>query len=261
MSPEKIFIDTADIEDIKTWNVRGIVDGVTTNKNIFLKQLEKEGYVDFEKTVVAICKEVNGPVSVELTRHDDVEKMVEEAEKYAGWHKNVVIKVPMTPDGIGLDVIRRLSQKEIKTNATIMMTAEQLILAAKAGATYVSIFYNRARDVPKRKEGESNKNYKRRVQEALVKDPQREIRVAKQFIQESGLNSKIIAGSLREPKDISAALEAGADIVTIPGKILVEMLKHPMTDITIVEFDESWEKFQKALKAAETAAPKPKKTV
>jgi transaldolase len=231
-----IFIDTADIEDVRTWNRRGIIGGVTTNQNIFLKQLDKEGRVDFKETILEICKEVNGPVSVELTGHENVERMVKEAQEYAGWHKNVIIKVPMTPDGIGLDVVRRLKDLGIRTNMTIMMTAEQLILAAQAGATYISIFYNRSKDAEL--------------------DPIREIQVAKKYIEEAGLDSKIIAGSLRKSQDVGQAIEAGADVVTIPSKVLVEMLQHKMTDQTIAEFDKSWQKFQQALKAAETAAPK-----
>jgi len=234
MQPQ-IFIDTADVEAIRTWNKRGIIDGVTTNQKIFSAQLEKYGIVDVKKTVIAICKEVSGSVSVELTTHESVKDMMSEAIEYASWHHNVAVKVPMTPDGLGLDVVRELTRLKIKTNMTIMMTAAQLILAAKAGATYVSLFYNRAKDAGL--------------------DPKREISLAKKYIQEANLTSRIIAGSIRKPEDVSEIVEANADIITIPDKILDEMLKHEMTDKTIIEFDESWKAFMATLESAKAKAP------
>lgn len=220
---KKIFLDTASIEEVRRWNKRGIVEGVTTNQKIFLA----EGGIDFKTRVLEICQEVDGDVSIELTSYG-VNKMVKEAEKYAKWHQNVTIKVPMTTDGSGLAVIKRLSKRGIKTNATVMMTCEQLMLAAKAGATYVSLFFNRSQD-----SGE---------------DAVRELRAAKDFITKAGLKAQIIAGSIRNPKDVGRAYEAGADIVTIPPNILEGILQNKKTEETIKEFDEAWAAFQQAQK-------------
>src|SRR5438067_940233 len=172
----EVFIDTASLSDILLWHARGIVDGVTTNQKIFLN----EGRVDFKQRVHAICDAVpTVPVSVELTGRGP-EAHINEAGLYASWRRNIVIKVPMTPDGTGLQVIAELSKKGVTTNATVMMTATQLILAVRAGATYVSQFFNRARDA-----GE---------------DSCSEIVRTRRFIDAGGYSSKIIAGSIRSAK-------------------------------------------------------------
>lgn len=216
---KKIFIDTASIDEIRQWKRRITFDGVTTNQKIFL--VEKG--VNFRQRVLEICKEDVGDVSVELTRKG-VDGMVEEAREYAGWHRNIVIKVPMTIGGDGLEVIKKLKESGIKTNATCMMTAEQLILAAKAGATYVSLFFNRSKD-----SGE---------------DAVMEIQKTKTFISQAGLETEIIVGSIRNSKDVGQIFEAGGDIVTIPPKILDAMLRNKKTEETIKEFDEAWRVFQ-----------------
>ncbi len=216
-----IFVDTANIEDIKTWKERGICDGITTNQKIFLT----EKGVDFKKTVLQICALTKVPVSIELTGHESVEKMIKEAKIYAGWSKYVVVKVPMTPDGMGLSVIKRLKSLKIKTNATIMMSFEQMFLAINAGATYASIFYNRAKDV----------GY----------DPEEIIRRTRSFIDKGGYKSQIITGSIRDIRDVGNAFMAGSDIVTVPPKILDLMLKEEMTQKTMEEFDAAWKAFKK----------------
>jgi len=220
----KIFIDTASIDEIKKWKKRLFIDGVTTNQKIFLS----EKGVNFKQRVLEICNEEIGDVSIELTTYG-VGKMVTEAREYASWHKNIVIKVPMTTDGSGLEVVKRLKTYGIKTNATCMMTAEQLILAANAGATYVSLFYNRSKD-----SGE---------------DADEELRKTKHFISSkqrfSVKAAKIIAGSIRYPSDVSDAFYAGADIVTITPKILEAIMDNKKTAETIKEFDEAWVEFKK----------------
>jgi len=216
----KIFLDTASIYEVRKWKKRIKIDGVTTNQKIFLA----EKGVDFEKRVMEICNENVGDVSVELTTHG-VEKMVSEARSYAKWHKNITIKVPMTVDGSGLEVIKRLKTYGIKTNATCMMTAEQLILAASAGATYVSLFYNRSKDCG------NDANY--------------EIEKAKTFLSYPNCKTKIIIGSIRFPVDVGSAFEAGADIVTISPKILDRILDNEKTAETIKEFDDAWKEFKK----------------
>ncbi len=217
----QIFIDTANIKDIKTWKERGICDGITTNQKIFLT----EKGVDFKKTVLRICMFTKVPVSVELTGHQSIEKMVKEAKTYAAWSKYVVVKVPMTPDGMGLSVIKNLRSLKIKTNATIMMSFEQMFLAINAGATYASIFYNRAKDV----------GY----------DPEEIIRRTRSFIDAGNYKSQIITGSIRDIRDVGNAFAAGSDIVTVPPKILDLILKEEMTQKTMEEFDAAWKAFKK----------------
>jgi transaldolase len=216
----EVFIDTASLEELVTWLRRGIVDGITTNQKIFLT----EGRINFRERVVAICDAApNVPVSVELTERG-VGALVSEATTYASWRPNIVIKVGMTVDGDGLEVVAKLARAGFATNATLMMTAEQLLLAARAGATYISLFVNRARDA-----GE---------------DPYREIAKARRFLDAGRYQSKIIAGSIRAPKDVGEAYDAGADIVTIPPKILAAMLNHPKTAETAQEFDAAWAEFR-----------------
>jgi transaldolase len=138
----QIFLDTASATEIRDFLARGIGDGVTTNQKIFLS----EGNVDFEGRVLEICNMMESwPVSVETTSHT-YQELVDEAHEYAGWHNNVVVKVAMDKDGTGLKVVKRLHDDGIRTNLTLMVTFNQLYLAAKAGATYVSLFFNRARD-------------------------------------------------------------------------------------------------------------------
>lgn len=216
-----IFVDTANIGDIKIWKERGICDGITTNQKIFLT----EKGVDFKKTVLQICALTKVPVSVELTGHESIEKMIKEARVYAAWSKYVVVKVPMTPDGMGLTVLRKLKKLGIKTNATLMMSFEQMFLSIIAGATYASIFYNRAKDA----------GY----------DPQEIIRRTRVFIDAGSYKSQIITGSIRDIRDVGNAFAAGSDIVTTPPKILDLMLKEEMTQKTMEEFDAAWETFKK----------------
>src|SRR5271157_1916361 len=154
----------------------GIADGVTTNQKIFLA----EGGVDFRKRVLDICNLVNGPVSVETTK-SAVDDLVHEAREYSSWHKNVVVKVAMYGDGRGLQVVSRLAKEGIKTNMTVMITYNQLMLASKAGATYVSLFYNRSKEA-----GE---------------DPVQIIRDYVASAKEHKLSAKLIVGSIRTPED------------------------------------------------------------
>jgi len=221
----QIFLDTAslkEIEDICTW---GIVDGVTTNQKIFLQ----EGGVDFRKRVVDICNTVNGPISVETTK-TTVNELLDEAREYATWHKNVVVKVAMYGNGNGLKVVSQLAREKIKTNMTVMMTFNQLVLATKAGATYVSLFYNRS------KEAGENPNQ-------IIKD-------YVEFVKRNNYNSRLIVGSIRTPTDVQEAMVAGAHIMTIPTKILLQMPYSKRTEETITEFDKAWQDFL-ALRKAE----------
>lgn len=214
----QIFLDTASLTEIEEFVSWGIVDGVTTNQKIFLQ----EGGVDFKKRVLDICRVVDGPISVETTK-STVPELIAEAKEYASWHGNIVVKVAMYGDGRGLRVVRELARAGIRTNMTVMMTYNQLVLAAKAGASYVSLFYNRAKDV-----GENP------VQ--IIRDY---VAVAK----EASLPGRIIVGSIRTPEDVAVSIAAGAHILTIPTKILRQMPFNKRSEETIAEFDKAWQDF------------------
>jgi len=220
----EIFLDTANVKEIREILPWGIISGVTTNQKIFLA----EKGVRFQDRVHEILSLVDGPLSVELTKTaGSDEGMVEEAREYSSWNpKNVVIKVPMFGDGRGLRIVNRLKRENIKTNMTCMMTTNQILLAAKVGATYASVFFNRVRD--------------------SGGDPLRVIQESKRIIQEGGFATKIIVGSIRKPEDVDEAALAGAHIITIPYKILIQMPLHPKTEETIKEFDQAWLEFKRA---------------
>jgi transaldolase len=214
----QIFLDTAslnEIEEISSW---GIVDGVTTNQKIFLA----EGGVDFRRRVQDICHIVDGPISVETTKNS-VRELLDEAREYASWHKNIVIKVAMFGSGDGLKVVSQLAKEGIRSNMTVMMTFNQLVLATKAGATFVSLFYNRSKEA-----GE---------------DPNQIIRDYANFAKEGGYSSRLIVGSIRTPDDVASAIASGAHIMTIPTKILKAMPFNKRTEETIAEFDKAWIEF------------------
>jgi transaldolase len=219
----EIFLDTANVEEIKAILPWGIISGVTTNQKIFLA----EKGVNFKDQVMKILNLVNGPLSVELAKTGGTDKdLIEEAKEYARWGSNIVIKVPMWGDGRGLKIASKLKELSIKTNITCLITTNQMLLAAKAGATYASIFFNRVRDAKE--------------------DPVKVIKESKRIIDESGFSTKIIVGSIRKPEDVNEAVVAGPHIMTIPYKILVQMPFHWKTEETIKEFDQAWLEFKKA---------------
>ena len=213
-----IFLDTASAAEIRELLSRGIGDGCTTNQKIFLS----EGNVDFKQRVLEICNMKQAwPVSVETTTKG-FDELVAEAREYAGWHKNVVVKVAMDKDGVGLKVVKKLHDEGIRTNMTVMMTFNQLFLAAKAGATYVSLFFNRARDAGL--------------------DPVKTIHQIVPVLEED-TESRLICGSIRKPEDVEEIVSAGAHIATITPKVLNAMPFHPKTEETIKEFDDAWKEF------------------
>jgi len=179
--------------------------------------------VDFKRRALELISLVNGPVSLELTS-SNISDMVSEARDYYSWDpKHVVVKVAMKGDGTGLKAIHELSTEGIPINATVMMATMQAVLAAKAGAAYVSLFFNRIRDA-----GE---------------DPIVAIRQTREILDRAGLKARIIAGSIRQPKDVIDAAIAGAHILTIPYKIMVQLPFHPKSEETIREFDNAWQEF------------------
>ncbi|HWI55544.1 MAG TPA: fructose-6-phosphate aldolase [Desulfobacteria bacterium] len=209
----KIFIDTANIEEIKNANRLGVISGVTTNPSL----IAKEGR-NFQEVVNEICNIVDGPVSAEVISLE-AEKMVEEAVELAKIHPNVVIKLPMT--GEGLSAARALKEKNIKTNVTLVFSANQALLAALAGATYVSPFVGRLDDI-----GQNGMDL---------------IREIVQIFEIHDFDTQIIAASIRHPIHATEAALAGAHIATIPYKIILQMTKHTLTDLGIEKFLSDWE--------------------
>ncbi|MFA5880642.1 MAG: fructose-6-phosphate aldolase [Eubacteriales bacterium] len=209
----KIFIDTANIEEIKKASRLGVVSGVTTNPSL----IAKEGR-NFKEVVKEICEIVNGPISAEVIS-PDAEGMVREAEELAQIHPNIVIKVPMTAEG--LTATKILSGKKIKTNVTLIFSANQALLAALAGATFVSPFVGRLDDI-----GQNGMDLVREI-----------VHIYEIY----GFNTQIIAASIRHPIHVTEAAKAGAHISTIPFKIIMQMTKHALTDIGIDKFLADWE--------------------
>jgi transaldolase len=211
----KLFIDTANVADIREANDLGVICGVTTNPSL----IAKEGR-DFKEVVTEITSIVDGPISAEVISLE-AEKMVEEALPLAAIHKNIVIKLPMTADG--LKACKILTAKGIKTNVTLIFSAAQALLAAKAGATFVSPFLGRRDDV-----GQEGMN--------LIMDIVEIFRI-------QNLSTEIIAASIRNPIHVTTAARLGCHIATVPMSVIKQMLKHPLTDSGIERFLKDWEGF------------------
>jgi transaldolase len=213
----KIFIDTANLEQIKEANSWGILDGVTTNPTL----VAKEG-CEFEKRVKDICEIVDGPISAEAVSMNS-EGMIKEARQLSKIHKNVIVKIPMTAEG--LKAVKILSKEGVKTNVTLVFSPNQALLAAKAGATYVSPFVGRLDDI-------SHNGMD------LVRDI---VTIYRNY----GFKTQVIAASMRHPVHVTEAAMAGAHVATVPYDILKKMLKHNLTDEGIQKFLKDWEKVPK----------------
>lgn len=211
----KLFIDTANVEEIRRANDMGIICGVTTNPSL----IAKEGR-DFKQVVTEIAGIVDGPISAEVISLE-ADKMVEEALPLAEINKNIVIKLPMCEEG--LKACNRLSKRGIKTNVTLIFSAAQALLAARAGATYVSPFLGRLDDI-----GMDGM--------ALIEE-------VVDIFNASAIDTEIIAASIRHPIHVTAAARVGCHIATVPMKVLLQMLKHPLTDNGIERFLKDWEGF------------------
>lgn len=209
----RFFIDTANIEEIKEANELGVICGVTTNPSL----IAKEGR-DFIEVVKEISTIVDGPISAEVISLDH-KGMVEEADKLSKIHKNIVIKLPMTLEG--LKATKILSQKGIKTNVTLIFSATQALLAARAGATYVSPFVGRRDDI-----GQDGLS----LIEEIV-----------DIFNVNAIETEIIVASVRNPIHVAQAARMGADIATVPYKVITQMTKHPLTDKGIENFLKDWE--------------------
>ncbi|MGI6404953.1 MAG: fructose-6-phosphate aldolase [Syntrophaceticus sp.] len=210
----EIFLDTANVEEIKKAVDWGVISGVTTNPTLIAKE---EGR-DFHETIVEICEIVHGPVSAEVISQD-TEGILREARELAKLDPHVVVKIPLTPEG--LSAVKVLSGEGIRANVTLVFSALQALLAAKAGAAYVSPFIGRLDDIG---------------QEGM--DVLEDIMTVFENYQ---LETQVIAASIRHPQHVLAAARIGADIATVPFKVLKMMFQHPLTDRGIERFLADWE--------------------
>lgn len=213
----KIFIDTANVEEIKRVAKWGILDGVTTNPSLIAKEGRK-----LKDVIEEICVIVDGPISAEVISLE-ADKMVEEGRELSKLHKNIVIKIPMCEEG--LKAVSILAKEGIRTNVTLIFSAQQALLAAKAGASFVSPFMGRLDDI-------GNAGI------VVIQD------IAEIF-EIYGIETEIIAASIRTPMHVLDCAKAGANISTIPYKVLMQMLKHPLTDAGIQKFLDDYNKSQK----------------
>lgn len=213
----KLFIDTANIDEIREANALGIIDGVTTNPTL----IAREGK-DFIAVVKEICAIVDGPISAEAVSLKS-DEMVKEASALAKIHKNIVVKIPLTPEG--LKAAKILSKLGIKTNLTLCFSPTQALLAAKAHATYVSPFIGRLDDISQ-------------TGMDLIRD-------IKTIFSNYGFTTQIIVASVRNPLHVLEAAKIGADIATVPYNTLMALVKHPLTDIGIERFLKDWQSVPK----------------
>jgi transaldolase len=210
----KFFIDTANLEEIRQAAEMGLIDGVTTNPSL----MAKEGVKDFDSHLKKICDMVDGAISAEVLA-TDYDGMMKEARHLAGIHKNIVVKLPVIE--AGLKAARSCSKEGIKTNLTLVFNPIQALIAAKAGATYVSPFIGRLDDI---------------AQEGM--DIIEQIRI---IFDNYGLETMILTASIRNPVHVLKAALIGSDVATIPYKVLLQLIKHPLTDIGLERFLKDYE--------------------
>ena len=216
----KIFLDTADIDEIRTAARWGILDGVTTNPTLYAKV----GGASYDAILQEICRLTPGPVSAEVVA-EEVDGMLEEGRHFAKLADNIVVKVPMSEEG--LEAISRFKAEGISTNCTLIFTANQGLLAAKAGASLLSPFVGRLDDINE--------------------DGMIVVRELAEIIRFHEIESEVLAASIRHPRHMTEAALAGAHVATLPFKVLQQMVRHPLTDKGIVQFRSDWEKAREAL--------------
>lgn len=216
----KFFLDTANTDDIRKYAELGLVDGVTTNPTI----VAREGR-DFESVIKEITTIVDGPVSAEVTANE-ADEMIEQARALAKWADNIVVKIPMTE--AGLKAVSVLSKEGIKTNVTLVFSVAQGLMAAKAGATFISPFVGRLDDI-------GSDGVK------LIKD-------LRTVLDNYGFKSEIIAASIRGVQHVEAVALADSDIATIPAGVFGKMFKHPLTDNGLASFEKDWAEFEASQK-------------
>jgi len=213
----KFFLDSANISEIKESVALGLIDGITTNPSLVSKEKR-----DFRKLIEEICQIVDGPISAEVVATDE-EGMVEEGRSLAKIHKNVVVKVPMTANG--LKATRRLSKEGTRVNVTLIFSPAQALLAAKAGATYVSPFIGRLDDV-----GQVGMDL---IDQIVA------------IFSNYTFKTEVLVASIRNPIHVIEAAQLGADVATMPFSVLQQLLKHPLTDVGLAKFLSDWEKASK----------------
>jgi transaldolase len=206
----RIFLDTANIDQIRQAAKLGVISGVTTNPTL----VSQAGATDYEATIKEICSIIDGPISTEVVV-EEVEPMIEQARQMAAWAPNVVIKIPSTAEG--LEATKTLARENIKVNMTLCFSVNQALLAALAGAAYVSPFVGRLDDI-----GQDGMQ--------LVKD------IVDIFKNYPDIHTEVIAASIRHPQHCVVAAKAGAHIATVPYNVLMQMIRHPLTDIGISRF-------------------------
>ncbi|HEX6032226.1 MAG TPA: fructose-6-phosphate aldolase [Tepidiformaceae bacterium] len=205
----QLFLDTASIDDIRAAAKYGVVSGVTTNPSL----LAKEGGVSYRQRILEIAEVIDGPISAECVSRT-ADELVCEARELASWHPNVVVKIPI--DEAGLEAINRCSREGIKINTTLIFSPNQALLAALAGAAYLSPFVGRLDDVGA--------------------DGMEVVRQCVEVMERQGLQARVLAASLRHPMHVLQAALAGAHVATVPPAIIGQMLKHPLTDVGIDRF-------------------------
>jgi len=214
----RIFLDTANIDQIKQSVKLGVVSGVTTNPSLIAKEM----HMDYESAIKTICSVVDGPISVEVLA-EDAAGMIEEARTKAGWAPNVVIKIPCT--AAGLEATSTVSRENIPVNMTLVFSPNQGLLAALAGAAYCSPFVGRLDDIGS--------------------DGMQVVADIVGIYDIHGLTTQVIAASIRHPMHCIAAAKAGAHIATVPFNVLTQMIAHPLTDIGIARFISDWKKVER----------------
>lgn len=211
----RLFLDTANIDEIRQAARLGIIAGVTTNPSL----VAKEGHGDFKRSIQEICSIVKGPVSAEVLS-TDAQGMVREAREISAWDPHVVVKIPIT--AAGLEAVSTLSREGVKTNMTLCFSVNQALLVATVGATYVSPFVGRLDDVGH--------------------DGMQLVAEIVSIFKEYNFATQVLAASLRHPLHCIAAAKAGAHVATLPYKVLMQMLRHPLTDVGIQRFAEDWKR-------------------
>ena len=223
----KFFVDTANLEEIREANDMGVLDGVTTNPSL----VKAEGNVDFHERVLRICEIVDGDVSAEVTA-TEFDGMMEEAHTLAQIHENVVVKIPLIQAGI--KALRALDEEGIRTNCTLCFSPTQALLAAKAGADYISPFIGRVDDISS--------------------DGMTLIEEIRQIYDNYDFDTDILAASIRHPTHVKRSALAGADVATMPFETLTKLLDHPLTDRGLERFLADWDDYQEAKEEATASA-------
>ncbi|MFH1306340.1 MAG: fructose-6-phosphate aldolase [Candidatus Micrarchaeota archaeon] len=213
----KLFLDTAEVNLIKKYAATGLVDGITTNPTLIMKAGRKQ-----EEAIKEICTIISGPVSVEGIA-EDAKGMVKDGKKFAKWAPNIVVKIPMTDEG--MKAVHELESQGIKTNVTLVFSTSQALLAAKAGASFVSPFVGRLDDV--------SQTGMKVVADML------------QIYENFGFDTQVIVASVRSPQHVADAAQLGAHIATVPPDIFEKLFKHPLTDVGIKRFLEDFNKAKK----------------